>query len=169
VIRSSFLSRRALWGFFLAVLTCAPWPSLAASISSVEVLPALPSSTDPITLRAELSYPTSGFSVGSFDTTFLDTTDIRLDIFVDSPAAGDIIIPVISSEIVDAPLGVLPESAYTYTVRLFETPRGTSVFLFQGDEPGSFTVVPEPTTLHLVGAGLLAFLGIRRRPASRCH
>lgn len=160
---SSTRLRRAARGLALAVLTCTPGSSLAASISSIEVSPALPGTTDLASLQVELFYPSTGFSVGNFETTFLDNGDIRLDIFVDSPAPGDIVLPVVGSEIVAAPLGLLPEANYSYTARLFEIPRGTSIPFFQEAESGSFSVVPEPATVHLVAAGLLMFLGIRRR------
>lgn len=164
---SSSRSHRAFAVLLFAVLTGAPCSSLAASISSIAVLPALPTSSDPITLRVELSYPTSGYSVGSFDTIFLDSTAVRLDVFVDSPAPDDIILPVLESETVDAPLGSLPEADYTYTVRLFEIPGGTSVPLLSEVASGGFSVVPEPTTIVLVGGGLLLLPGLSRRRASR--
>ena len=63
------------------------------------------------------------------------------------------------SQIVDATLGLLPEADYSYTVTLFEIPRGTSVPVFQDAESGTFSVVPEPAMLHLIGAGLLMILG----------
>ena len=162
MIKFPSLSRGALCGLIFAALTFAPWPSLAASITSVEVLPPLPTSIDSITLRVDLLYPSSGYGAGSVDIACLDSTDVHLDIFVSSPAPGEIVLPALVSQVVDAMLGLLPEAEYSYTVRLFEVPRDTFIPLFQEAESGGFTVVPEPTTLHLVGAALLAFLGIRR-------
>lgn len=146
------------------VLAAGASTAAASSIAVVEVLPALPGPDDPVVLSTELAYPTTGFAFDSAAVGFPEAMRVELELYVDAPLPGDITQPVLGSETVDVGLGLLAPGDYAYTVRLYDLPGGLEPVL-QETASGSFTVVPEPGSVTLLGATLLA-LGLRRRAAA---
>ena len=130
----------------------------AGQIGSVSIDPPAPVVGDPITISTRMDFLTGGFVPSSFDVNFTNPNDLSVDIFISAPGRGEFVIQVLTSVLVDAPLGALDPGDYTYQVNMYEIPRGTLTSIFQGSQAGSFTVTPEPgsaTLLAVAGAWLM--------------
>ncbi len=132
---------------------------VSASLTAIEILPH-PLETDSVVLNAELDWSTSGYWVLGSSVTWMSDFEPQIDIDVSAPELWDIVAQVLTSEVHSIDLGPLPRGTYSYTVNAIQTtpsgwPRGYATL------EGTFTVVPEPTTMTVLALGGLAVL--RRR------
>lgn len=147
-------------------------PSAAIQINQAQVVPPTPTTPFPVLIRSELMYPSSGYSFSQLDITYPSPDQIEVKLLVVAPGI-QIVQPVLVFETIDAPLGVLAEGQYDYTVQLYELPApglpgspppGPLDGFLVDTRTGQFSVVPEPASLTLLIAGGLTLS--RRRRAS---
>jgi hypothetical protein len=152
--------------FLVALIAIAVPTGAFATPASVNVFPSNPTVADSISLETTLSWGTSGYWV--FDSMTISTGPFErvIQIFVDSPAPDEVVLTIVTSEEHIADLGLLPAGNYSYTVNEFDVQRGTGLQMFAGSLSGSFTVVPEPSSLVLV---LLGLSGLALRPSFVRH
>ena len=86
----------------------------------------------------------------------------EVEISVDSPAPGSMVIQVITYDTDVIHLGQLPAGTYSYTVTELDFPGGSPPSTFAGSLSGMFSVVPEPSSFALALFGLSG-LAIARR------
>ena len=135
---------------------------VCAKLTGIEVLPPSPLETDSVVLNAELLWPSSGYMVLGSSVTFLSDFEPQIDIDVLVPDGG--VLHVLTSEVHSIDLGPLPAGTYSYTVNEIQTPPSGLPLEPYWDQltlEGTFTVVPEPTTMTVLALGGLAVL--RRR------
>ena len=148
----------------LAALLAAALPcSVFAAPMSVTVLPPTPSLADSIDLETKLSWATAGFSVITSALTFTSAFELEIEISVNSPAEGTVVAQVITEEFHLTQLGLLPAGEYSYTVFELDFPGGSDPSEPAGSFSGSFTVVPEPSSLGLALFGLSGLVIGKRR------
>lgn len=136
----------------------------ASAISGIQVEPTVPTTNSIAQLNIDLFYPTLGFSLSDVDVVALDPNSFQVDVIVNAPDPEDIVLPATDSELANAPLGVLDEGLYSYTVNLFDIPRLSTVPIFQESRSGSFSVVvPEPASVWILAVGWIACTASRRR------
>ncbi|MCO6043309.1 hypothetical protein NG895_05265 [Aeoliella sp. ICT_H6.2] len=131
--------------------------------------PERPTNGEPVSLRMNLTYRSSGYHVTTVDTESLEDTVFLVDVFVESPGPDDGVFWAITSERVDVPWGRISPSDYKYTANVWYLPRGTSNQVLSEKLSGGFTVVPEPPGCWLAAAALIGFAAtfrIMRRESS---
>lgn len=147
----------------LAALLLAALPSgVFAGPMSVTILPATPGVGDSIDLETTLLWSTAGFSVMSATTTFTSAFELEINISVHSPEEGAVVATVITDELHLTHLGLLSAGEYSYTVFEFDFPGGSDPSEPAGSLSGTFTVVPEPSSLALALFGLSGLMIGRR-------
>ena len=148
----------------LMTLLAAALPgSVFAAPMSVAVLPPSPSLTDSIDLETKLLWATAGFSVITSSVTFTSAFELEIEISVNSPAEGTVVAQVITDEFHVTHLGMLPAGEYSYTVFELDFPGGSDPSEAAGSFSGTFTVVPEPSSLGLALFGLSGLVIGKRR------
>jgi hypothetical protein len=111
---------------------------------------------DFVSLSTELLYDSTGFFASEVHTSAPDPLSFVIDIHVGAPAPEEIVLPIITSEVVVAGLGNLPAGDYSYVVNMILEPRTTGLMIHADSFSGSFTVAPEPSALALLGLALAA-------------
>ena len=124
------------------------------SIDSVNVIPWQPLETDIITFDIAGGASASTSQV-EYDQFTQNGTSLQLDLYVDM---GDV--PMISDWTYSKNISPLSAGTYTLEVRGFDYLLGTLQSTYPAVE---FTVVPEPTTIALLGLGLLIVRPLSRR------
>ena len=137
--------------------------SVFAAPMSVAVLPPSPSLTDSIDLETKLLWATAGFSVITSTLNFTSAFELEIEISVNSPAEGTVVAQVITDEFHVTHLGMLPAGEYSYTVFELDFPGGSDPSEAAGSLSGTFTVVPEPSSLALALFGLSGLMIGKRR------
>lgn len=138
---------------------------------TITVLPDVPTTTDEVVIRHDLTFFTGGYRVGGSNLAFIDPFHVVIDVFISGPNPGDPVTQAITFLDVESDLGMLPAGDYQYTSRVVTIPNGQ--FPDQPNEKifsqfptststGTFTVVPEPASLTLFAVGGWA-LTLRRR------
>ena len=147
----------------LVTLLAAALPgSVFAAPMSVAVLPPNPSLADNIDLETKLSWATAGFSVMGSAVAFTSAFEFEIAISVNSPEEGTEVAQIITDELHLTNLGLLPAGEYSYTVFEFDFPGGSDPSVPAGSLAGTFTVVPEPSSLALALFGLSGLMIGRR-------
>ena len=123
-------------------------------IENVEITPPEPTILDIINIDVLGSASGSGSQV-EYSEFSQDGTSLQLDLFVD---VGDLTVPSTWTHLEQ--LGPFDAESYSLTVRACEYHDGTYKDTYPAVE---FTVVPEPTTIALLGLGLLIVRPLSRR------
>ena len=130
----------------------------SVSIIDVNIIPEEPSSDEIITISVLGWAANSGSSVEYGEFSMVDTS-LQLDLHIEM---GILLMPSIWSYAEE--ISPLPAETYSLTVRGFEYYSGTLEDTYVMD----FTVVPEPATIWLLAAGMLAVRATKRNE-SRQH
>ncbi len=124
-------------------------------IYNVYTEPNLPTEMDPITIVASGMVGYLNTPIDHTDFYNITDTSLQLDIFFDFER---ILLPVVAPWAHLEVIGTLPADSYMLNVRTFEWP----VPVLADEYSTSFTVVPEPATVLLLGFGGLSLLRKRR-------
>jgi hypothetical protein len=127
----------------------------AIFLSGFGISPDSPTSNDDVSLGGTLTYPTTGFSITMLVPTIGPPPNLLVvDVFVSSPAAGEPVLEILTSDSISVPFGKLAPGHYDWLVNVFDQPRGSDLGNGSVSATGSFTV-PEPSALALLSLSLL--------------
>jgi len=132
----------------LCWLACVPVPpAKGRAIADAYTIPEEPSAGEMITIYASGYAPSSGPQVDYTEFSAIGTS-LDLDMYF---MWG--VIPVVSEWSYSEAIGTLPAGDYTLTLQSFAPPYAPYYGGLQDTYITSFTVVPEPATLVLLGLG----------------
>jgi hypothetical protein len=143
----------------LAIALCAAKASATAiSLGTFAISPPSPTANDVVSLGGSLLYPTTGFQVSLIAPTVGPPPNLLVvDVFVSSPAAGEPVLEVLTSDTISVPFGKLQPGHYDWLLNVFDQPRGSDVGNGSVVQTGSFTV-PEPGALALLALAVAALI-----------
>ena len=149
----------SLCAVVLAVALCAAKANATSiSLGTFAISPSSPTANGVVSLGGSLFYPTTGFEVSLVSPTVGPPPNLLVvDVFVSSPAAGENVLDVLTSENISVPFGELQPGHYDWLLNVFDQPRGSDVGNGSVVQTGSFTV-PEPGALALVALAVAALI-----------
>jgi hypothetical protein len=139
--------------FFMLAMVICPWNALGGAlvgISSVEMIPSLPTETDSITFDVN-GWASQAASWVEYDVFSQDGSSLQLDLYIDT---GDLFAP--SSWTYSKPISALPANSYTLEINAYDYDDSSldDTYIVE------FTVVPEPATIAFLGIGLCLFRSV---------
>jgi len=143
----------------VAIITSASVEAGSITITDVSPDPLLPTVFDSITITTFIDFDSIAYPQMAFDTSNFEQSgmSLQLDLYFYEDGMG-MVTPIVSPLL--EPIGMLTEGFYDLTVRAYVSPDPIAMVMpsLSDEYITSFQVIPEPTTLLLLGFGTLGLL-----------